>query len=284
MSGAPRPTLARLARLIRDGTLDPELAALVSLLVEAGVPALLASADDGRADAVRDALRDALLDLLPNGTTVVRMVGADEAFRWLPEAADLGWVQDQRDGPPDEASGEISGLALARAGPGSTVLVADLDPDQPGGTWGERALVAIRALSLGYGMLATGRGSRLEDVLGRLSARPVGALDDELTRLGVVLILAAAGRSHIRVTAAHYLRPVARDVHAHIQRLPPAVLATWNPTTGRWDHFAWGIVDELAGRVGRSPRELDREQARIAGILARTAGRMHDSTVDDPPV
>ena len=61
----------------------------------------------------------------------------------------------------------------------------------------------------------------------------------------------------LRVLAAHYLRPVARDVHGHVQRLPPAVLATWNPTAGAFDHFAWGVVGELGGRSGR--RSVDFE-------------------------
>lgn len=262
--------LVRVAWLIRDGSLDPELAALLSLLVEAGVPAVVASTDSATSDAVRGAL----LDLLPEDATVVRLAGAGEAFGWLPEAADLGWLPD----PPGDGAGDRSTAPEAAARADSTVLVADLDPDAPAGTWGERALVAIRALSLGYGMLATARGARLEEVLGRLAAKPVGALDDELTRLGVVLILAMDATSRMRVAAAHYVRPVSRDAEGHVRRLPPAVLATWSPTTGRWEHFAWGIVDELAGRVGSSPRELEREQARRAGILVRLAIRLGDGT------
>ena len=92
-----------------------------------------------------------------------------------------------------------AGTAIGRrdaAGPsrssGLTVMVADLD-DRPGGTWGERARIAIRALSLGYGMLATVRGDRLEDVFDA-SARPRStASEDELSRLGLVLVLGDDG-------------------------------------------------------------------------------------------
>ncbi len=122
-------------------------------------------------------------------------------------------------------------------------------------------------------MAATADGSRLEDVLGRLAAPPVSAVDDELTRLGVVLILGrtGSGSGERRVTAAHYLRPVSRDVHGHVQRLAPAVLATWDPARDRFEHFAWGILDELAGRIGRTPGELEREQARRGGTLSSAA-------------
>ena len=162
----------------------------------------------------------------------------------------------------------------ARDGDAPTVLVADLEDGPGAATWGEHARIAVRSLAVGYGLAATADGIRLEDVLGRLASAPVGAIDDELTRLGVVLILGRDDAGVERVLAAHYLRPVARDVHGHIQRLPPAVLTTWNPVAGRFDHFAWGVVGELAGRTGCRPVEFEREQAMRARLLA-TRGRRH---------
>jgi hypothetical protein len=91
----------------------------------------------------------------------------------------------------------------------------------------------------------------------------------------VVLIVsdeaAADGASVCRVVAAHYLRPVQRDPHGHVQRMGPAVLATWDAGGGRFEHFAWGVMDELAGRTGRRPVEFEREQARRASYLAHLA-------------
>jgi hypothetical protein len=110
-------------------------------------------------------------------------------------------------------------------------------------------------------------------VFERLRRPPVATDDDELTRLGVVLVLGepAAGP---RVLAAHYVRPLARDQHGHVQRQPPAVLATWNADTDRWDHFAWGVLPDLADRTGRRPIEFEREQARLASALRTgAAGR-----------
>ena len=244
--------------LLRAGVLDAELAALLWLLVEARVPVVVA----GGSGALTAEVRDALLALLPDDARPVRLAGEDEEFGWLPEATELGWRHER----------VADGIAAApHPDRGSTVLIADLDDRPAGGTWGARARVAIRSLSVGYGMAATAVGDRLEDVLGRLAASPVGATDDELTGLGVVLLVRPGPSDLPRIVAAHYVRPVARDEHGHVQRMPPAVLATWNPTADRFDHFAWGLTTELAIRVGRSPIELEREQARRARDLAALA-------------
>ncbi|MEZ4598033.1 MAG: hypothetical protein R3C32_15195 [Chloroflexota bacterium] len=76
----------------------------------------------------------------------------------------------------------------------------------------------------------------------------------------------------VRVTAAHYLRPIERDVGGHIQRRPPAVLATWDPTADAFDHFAWGVTGELADRVDRS-QASEELQAGRAGAIAALARR-----------
>jgi hypothetical protein len=247
----------RIAALVRDGVLDEELASLVWLLVESRLPVVVA----GGSPACRTTVRAALLDLLPPGTRTIRLRGQDETFDWLPEAAALGWRGSVA--PPP-------GTGVAPADPAWSVLLADLEDRPPDGTWGERARLAIRAVTIGYGMAATAGGDRLEDVLARLAAAPVAAIDDELTRLGIVLVLAPAGDEpgRCRVAAAHYLRPVQRDVHGHVQRMTPAVLATWDARTGQFEHFAWGIADELAGRTGRSVAELERDRAHRAAHLS----------------
>ena len=101
----------------------------------------------------------------------------------------------------------------------------------PGGVGGARARIVVRALALGYGLLATMAGDGLEDVLNTLHAREIGTEADERSRLGVVLtVVDDAGTS--RVTAAHYVRPVALDTHGHVQRLPPAILCHLEPGDG----------------------------------------------------
>ena len=175
-----------IAPWIARGAIDAELAALTWLLVEAGVPLLVAGTPGtGRA---RCGTRSPP-SCRPNSTTTV-LRGDDEDF-------DMA-ARGRRAGLAPRSAGEPAG---PRSSSGLTVMVADLD-DRPGGTWGERARIAIRALSLGYGMLATVRGDRLEDVFERLGGPPVEASEDELSRLGLVLVLGDDGGGSRRPTTS----------------------------------------------------------------------------------
>ena len=201
------------------------------------------------------------------GPDPIELVGDAEEFEWLPEAIELGWRRERHVVPATGRDG------LARASAGSTVIVARrLAGSGPRATGGERARLAIRALAVGYGLVATIEEPDLAGVLERLGRPPVNTDEDERSRLGIVLALGEVGR-WARVLAAHYVRPVARDQHGHVQRLPPAVLATWNMTTDAFDHFAWGVLPELADRIGRRPVELEREQARLAAELRASGVR-----------
>jgi hypothetical protein len=247
-----RPTLTS---LLRARVLDPELGALVWLLLEARVPLLVAG---GRRPATRaleperldrTQLLGALLDLLPStarripvdatGTGLDRLTSSDAATAWL------------------------TGLDLdANAAPG--------------------VRLAFRSLSRGAVMAASIAADSLEAVFARLRAPDLRLTDDELTFLGVVLILrtfeprndapaapATAPTEPVeRVAAAHYVRPLARDPAGHVQRPAPAVLATWEPRTDAFEHFAWGVAADLAGRAGLRPGDLDLELERRRSYLA----------------
>ncbi|MEO7664898.1 MAG: hypothetical protein ABIV26_07200 [Candidatus Limnocylindrales bacterium] len=111
----------------------------------------------------------------------------------------------------------------------------------------------------------------LQGVRDRLGASPPADLtDDELSFLGAVLVLgedpapvvAAADPAMdparaVRVTIAHYVRPLHRDEHGHPQQLGPAVLATWDATAARFEHFAWGVLPEIAARLGRRTGDVE---------------------------
>ena len=284
---ADEPVARSIVSLLRERMLDADLAALLWLLIEARTPIVVAG--EGRSVGKSTLLR-ALLDFLPHGVRTEPLAGAMEDFRWLPEAPELGW----RSQPPP-APVAIRGTTILErehherlpADPRSTVLlVHELSPELPGSTWGPHARIAIRALSLGYGLAGTIPGSSLEDVFAHLQQPPVRLSDDELSRLGVVLVVRfvpyGPGPAHDlrpqtadggtpqpqrRVTAAHYVRPVFRDQHGHPQRLPPAVLAVHEPRTDELEHFAWGVTTELAGRVGMKRGDFEQEQARRADYL-----------------
>jgi len=259
-----------LETLVDDSAIDAELGALVSMLIEARVPVVVAGDVDA---AAREHVLEALLGALPDGTRRIELAGATEDFAWLPEAASLGW---RADGPtPGRA-------ALEPASPDATVMLAgDLLPTDLTATHAGVTRIAVRAVSLGYGLGATIDAHSLEDVLARLHTGPLRLTEDELSRLGLVMVLAARTEtpgdappdaSAPRVVAAHYLRPVARDVHGHVQKLGPAVLATWDERRGEFEHYAWGVIPELAMRTGRRPGdfelELDRRRDAFAGASA----------------
>ena len=243
--------------LLRADVLDAELAALLWLVLEARTPVVAVGTEPESCERVVDGLRD----LLPKAAKLVE-VAPDDDFGWLPEAVELGWRRDR----PEEVS-PASGAVTAADG---VLLARGLGA--PGGVGGARARIVVRALALGYGLLATMAGDGLEDALNTLQAPVVGTNADERSRLGVVLAVSDRAAAS-RVTAAHYLRPVALDTQGHVQRPAPAILATWNPGAGRWDHFAWGVLADIAGRLGTATTELEREQAHRAAALADTVAR-----------
>jgi hypothetical protein len=60
---------------------------------------------------------------------------------------------------------------------------------------------------------------------------------------------------------------MARDVHGHLQRLGPAVLATWDAAEDAFEHFGWGVTPELAMRVGRKAGDFEIETDRRRDYL-----------------
>lgn len=114
----------------------------------------------------------------------------------------------------------------------------------------------------------------LEEVL-RLSGAPAGSIPDELRELGVVLVVGDIG-GWARVTAAHYVRRLERDAGGHLQRRPPAILAAWDTSDNRLEHFWWAITAELADHAGMDADELERRQADRGEFLqALAAGSGH---------
>lgn len=219
--GRPLPALAApgeppsLVELVRRGTLDAELAALVWVLVEGRIPLVVAGpADLVERGVAADVLRGILASLRPD----LGLAGVDDA-----------------------------GLAAPLAARGARELVHG---DRPGG------VAVADSLQLLYRDLG--------------AAPPVGLSSDELSFLGCVLVLgedeppavqsadpAMEPARAIRVAAAHYVRPLHRDEHGHAQLLGPAILATWDPRAQAFEHFAWGVLPEIAARLGRRAGDLE---------------------------
>lgn len=258
------PPRRSIVELIAGGVLDAELAGLAWLLVEARLPLVVAGLQQGVG---KTTLFEALLDFLPPTARRVDLAGETEDFRWLPEAEALGWpAHDGRDR-------EAPAIPIT---PGTGFLVAaELSDHIPIYTWGRAARTLVRAASIGYGIGATIHADRLEEVHDLLRRSPVGLTEDELSHLGLVLVVRAEpGRGDTiqrRVVAAHYARPVGRDEHGHTQRLPPAVLAARAGGADALDHFAWGVMPELAIRLGRKAGDLEADQAERTALLGELA-------------
>jgi hypothetical protein len=154
---------------------------------------------------------------------------------------------------PDPADGAASDLLSALD---AGRVPVDLD------ALGDGALALLRAASLGAGFASTIRAGSLEEVRDRLKL-VAGAGEDELSYLGVVVILDETGQ----VVAAHHVRPLALDGQGHVQRLGPAVLAARDTRSGQLEHFAWGVMPELAARVSMKSGDLEVEIDRRRDVL-----------------
>lgn len=204
MSTSPDPP--SLVQLIRGGVLDADLAALIWVLVEAGVPIVVAAPPQ-------------------------RMAAGEQLL-----------------------GGILASLGIAP------------DPARPLDAADARALLSGRRRG------AVVAGGSLEDVRRALAGPGLLLTEEELSFLGCVLVLAGEGSGPLRIAAAHYVRPLARDVHGHTQMLGPAVLATWDGPAGRWEHFEWGVLPEIAARLGRRTGDLDADlhhrRDDLAGLAA----------------
>ena len=271
------PPRRSIVELIAGGVLDAELAALAWILVQARIPVIVAGLAQG---AGKTTLLEALLDFLPATARRVDLAGVAEDFAWLPEARALGW-----EGDTFEEGGPSPVEALPVTPASGFLVAAELSAHLPIYTWGRAARTLVRAASIGYGVGTTIHGDRLEDVHAELRSRAVGLTDDELSYLGLILIVRPerepGGTIRRRVVAAHYARPVAQDEHGHIQRLPPAVIAVHDARTDRLDHFAWGVMPELAIRLGRKAGDLELEHAERRTVLEDLAS---SGAVDLPTV
>jgi hypothetical protein len=158
-------------------------------------------------------------------------------------------------------------VAAPRASrPAADRLIAALDPKRGPvdlDHFGDGCRALLRAASLGVGFAATIEAGSLEDAFARLR-QAADLSDDELSYLGVVVVL----DEDARVVAAHHVRPIALDGHGHVQRLGPAVLAARDAGSGRLEHFAWGVLPELASRIRWKAGDLEVEVDRRRQTLS----------------
>jgi hypothetical protein len=117
----------------------------------------------------------------------------------------------------------------------------------------------LRTTATEASLVTDGPGSAIEDVLRQpVPLRPA---------TGAVVILDEDGR----VTAAHLVRPPLRDGAGHVRPQGPGVLAVRLEAEDRLEHFAWGLVPEIAAELGRKGGDVEAEIAERAETLATLA-------------
>jgi hypothetical protein len=158
----------------------------------------------------------------------------------------------------------VAGALLALV-PDRGWVVLDLDVEPP---------TADRLAALLQGGVGLGLMVAASDLQGMLNATTgaLGLPEDAARRLGIVVVL-VENDGRLRCDAVHYLRPAERDGQGHVQRRPPAVLATWDDRDDIYEHYAWGITPELADRVDRAQADFEERQQDRAQVLAALASR-----------
>ena len=173
---------------------------------------------------------------------------------------------------PAELRGQII-RAMLSIDPARPWVTLDGDEEMP--TTDRLSAIVRGGVSLGLTLAA----DDLRDVLDRLTSAPIGLPEDAVRRLGIVCV-ADAFDDRARLSAVHYLRPAERDAEGHVQRRPPAVVATWDDVTGAHEHYAWAITPELADRVDRSQADLEERLRDRERFLAEAASQAAASTAD----
>ncbi len=196
-----------------------------------------------------------------------------------PPLAALAWLLSEG-GLPMVVTGpagleDRTGLAAALVSidPDRAWLVIDADREAP--TLSRLSSLLQGGAGLGICVAAAG----VPDVLERLHDGPARLPYDAVRRLGVIVTLQATTQGP-RCAVVHYLRPAERDAQGHVQRRPPAILASWDAAADRYDDYAWGILHELAERVGLDPARLEDRQRGRAAFLAAVARLDHISAAD----
>jgi hypothetical protein len=114
---------------------------------------------------------------------------------------------------------------------------------------------AVRELAADPGLVTDGPGTSIEEVLRQpVPFRPA---------TGAIVVTDASGT----VQAAHLLRPPLRDGAGHVRPQGPGVLAARLEAEDRLEHFAWGVMPEIAAELGERAGDLEAEASDRAAFL-----------------
>ena len=238
-----------LRAVVANGEVSATLAAHITILADAGVPIVVTgSAAAERRAALAEAI--AAASPLPAAAENAEIkIAPEEAFVWLADPAGVGCL--------------VAGAGGAPRSPRSTRLIAHGLIERLSAA---TTKTVVRSLVRGFPLIATAPGRDLADLLDLLRGANLRVPEDDLHRLGLVVVLGGDATAQSHVASAHLLRAPALDGGA---RRPPALLATWSGP-GSWDDFAWAALPELAARVGVTQAAYNRQLAARERELATT--------------
>lgn len=190
-----------LRNLVAAGQISGTLAAQVTALADAGVPIVVTgSASADRRDALAAAI--AAASPLPAGAESAEIkIAPEEAFVWLADPAGVGCL--------------VAGAGGAPRSPRSTRLIAHGLIERLSAA---TTKTVVRSLVRGFPLIATAPGHDLAELLDLLRGANLRVPEDDLHRLGLVIVLGSDAAAQSHVESAHLLRAPALDGGA---RRPP---------------------------------------------------------------
>ena len=214
-----------LLELVKNNTLDIEMAALLWLLVEKKSSIIVAA---GPQLAGKTTLLTALTDLIPPWYEKVYTRGWDEDFSFLSETESAN----------------------------TYILVPEFSNHTPAYLWGDELKTLFQALERGYSVAATMHADSPEEVVGMLGGHPLNIPAEQIANLHAIVNLALVyGEQGLmrRVSQITLIGPGARFT----------LLARWDSESDIFSHIqSPDVLAAVATRLDMSQEELEADLAR----------------------
>lgn len=218
------------AQIIALGSVDVYSAALAWVLLENGASLTVAGPTDPQPGIGKTTTLNALLQFLPEDTALAYMSGMyeDFAFTQLPD------IEPEK----------------------TYALCNEVSNHLPIYMWGR---VARRFLSLpakGYHVATSVHADTIAEVL-QMYQYDLRVPVENMRRLGLVINIGLTGRVYPlrrRWFTMHFFNPQVDP--AHLTRVEPVMLSSWNEVEDTFEHADQAVLDELAGWIGLTPAEF----------------------------
>jgi hypothetical protein len=220
-----------LAQIIALGSVDPETAALVWLLLEHGASLTVAGPTDPQPGVGKTTTLNALIQFLPEGTALAYMSGMYENFSFT---------------------------RLPDIDPANTyALCNEVSDHLPIYMWGRIARRYLTLPAQGYHIATSVHADTIKDVL-RMYQRDLRLAANDVRRLGIVVNIGLVGRLYPprrRWFTTHFIQPCADPKRP--DAVIPVPLSLWNEFDDTFEHADQSILDDLAIWIGMTPADFN---------------------------